>query len=136
MKWESIWSWIEKNRFTVLCPALGVILWLIALGCIPVTQSPVHPDKVVSATELDQEFLVWQKENEVMTVKFEAAGKDLQQQAENQAKVIEVITKVASGSIADWPGLIQLLLGSGIVGLVADNIRKNGVIGGLKRNKA
>lgn len=136
MNWETIWSWIEKNRFTVLFPAVGVILWLVALGCIPVTQSPVNPERVVSATELDQEFLVWQKENEVTAAKFEAAGKDLQQQAENQAKVITVLTKVASGSVADWPGLVQLLLGSGVVGLIADNIRKNGVIGGLKRNKA
>lgn len=136
MKWDLIWSWIEKNRFTVLCPTVGGILWVIALGCIPVTQSPVHPDTVVSAPELDTEYLVWQKENETMIAKFEAAGKDLQRQQENQAKFVEVITKLASGSIADWPGLVQLLLGSGVVGLLADNIRKNGVIGGLKRNKA
>jgi hypothetical protein len=134
MSWEKIWSWIEKNRFTVLLPVIGGIIWLIGVGCTPITQSPFTPDRQVTATELEQEYLIWQKENEIVIAKFEAAGKDLQQQAANQAKVLEVITTLASGSVADWPGLVQLLLGSGVVGLLADNIRKNGVIGGLKRN--
>lgn len=131
---EKIWSWIEKNRFTVLCPLIGGVLWIVAVGCTPITQSPFHPDRQVTATELEQEYLIWQKENEITVAKFEAAGKDLQQQAENQAKVLDVVTTLASGSVADWPGLVQLLLGSGVVGLFADNVRKNGVIGGLKRN--
>jgi hypothetical protein len=131
---QKIWSWIEKNRFTVLCPLIGGIIWIVAVGCSPVTESPFYPGTLVTATELEQEFAIWQKENEITVARFEAAGRDLQQQTERQSAVLEVITTLASGSVADWPGLVQLLLGSGVVGLFADNIRKNGVIGGLKRN--
>lgn len=132
MQWKKIWSWTEKNRFTVLCPIIGAVIWFVAVGCTPITQSPVTPGKDVTAIELEQEFLIWQKENEITVAKFEAAGKDLERQAENQKKFFEVITVLASGSVADWPGLVNLLLGSGMIGLVGDNIRKNGVIGGLK----
>ena len=134
MNMEAIWSWIEKNRFTVLCPLVGAVLWIGAVGCTPTTLSPFGGDRDVTAAELEQEYVIWQMENEITVSKFQAAGKDLQQQLENQAKVVEVITTLASGSIADWPGLVQLLAGSGIIGLLGDNVRKNGVIGGLKRN--
>lgn len=134
MNWTSIWSWIEKNRFTVLCPLIGTILWIVAAGCTPVVQSPFHPERRVTALELEDEYLLWQKENEVMVTKLEMAGKDLQRQLENRARVLDLLVTLANGTVADWPGLVQLLLGSGVVGLLADNIRKNGVIGGLKRN--
>jgi hypothetical protein len=134
MIWTNLWSWIEKNRFIVLCPVIAGVVWMVAVGCTPITDSPFNPGKPVTATELEQEYLLWQKQNEIIVAKFEMAGKDLQQQYENQQKFMEVITTLASGSVADWPGLVQLLLGSGVVGLLADNIRKNGVIGGLKRN--
>ena len=134
MNWETIWSWIEKNRFTVLCPLVGTVLWLFAASCTPVTQSPFHPDRMVTAVELEQEYQVWLKENEIVVSKFEFAGKDLQQKLNNQNAAIQAAISFASGNVADLPGLIQLLMGSGIVGLFADNIRKNGVIGGLKRN--
>jgi len=32
-------------------------------------------------------------------------------------------------------GLLQLIFGTGLIGFFADNVRKNGVIAGLKRNK-
>jgi hypothetical protein len=131
---SKVWSWIEKNRFTVLIPLIGWVVWIVAVGCTPTTQSPFDPDKNVTAMELQQDYLIWQKENEIVMTKFENAGQDLQRQADEQAKFFEVITTLASGNVADLPGLIQLLLGSGVVGLFADNIRKNGVIGGLKRN--
>jgi hypothetical protein len=134
MNWSEIWSWIEKNRFTVIAPVIGTVIWLVAVGCTPVTESPFVPGKEVTATQLEQDYLIWQKENEIVMQKFENAGKDLEQQKANQAAYIGVITTLASGGVADWPGLIQLLLGSGLVGLIGDNIRKNGVIGGLKRN--
>ena len=37
-----IWEWIEHNRFTVVLPLIGIILWVIAIGCTPQTQSPVR----------------------------------------------------------------------------------------------
>lgn len=135
MNASTVWSWIEKNRFTVMIPLVAIILWLIAAGCTPETQSPFDPDKQVTAVELEQDYLVWQKENEITMMKFEAAGKDIERQIENQNKIIEFITTLSSGAVADWPGFVQLFLGGGIMGLLSDNIRKNGVIGGLKRNK-
>lgn len=130
--WKKVWSWIEKNRFTVFCPVIGAVIWLLAVGCTPVTTSPFNPSQEVTAAQLESEYAVWQEENKIVMIKFETAGKDLQQQYENQQKFLELVMTLASGSVADWPGLVQLLAGSGILGLVGDNIRKNGVIGGLK----
>ena len=70
-----------------------------------------------------------------MAAKFEAAGLDLGQQAASNEKIKEIILGLASGGIPDMPGLVKLLVGGGGIGLVIDNIRKGGVIGGLKRNK-
>ena len=40
--------------------------------------------------------------------------------------------QLASGGVADMPGLLKLLLTGGGLGAIADNIRKRGLISGLK----
>lgn len=135
MNWEKVWSWIEKNRFQVLFPIIGTILWFVAVGCTPTTQSPFDPGRQVSADQLQQEYLVWQKENEVVMQRFENAGQDLERQQQEQQAFTDFIMALASGSVADWPGLVQLLVGSGVFGLFFDNVRKNAVISGLKIKK-
>ena len=70
-----------------------------------------------------------------MAAKFEAAGKDLVMQAERNEKLKETILGLATGGVPDVPGLIKLVIGGGGLGAIVDNIRKGGVIGGLKRNK-
>lgn len=129
---KKMWTWIEKNRFTVMAPLVGLLIWGIAFGCTPVTVNPTNPSDMVNARELAVEFTIYQKQNEIMLEKFAAAGEDLKYQAEQMAKFQELLITLASGNVADLPGLLTLVLGSGLVGFVGDNIRKNGVIAGQK----
>lgn len=129
-----IWKWIEYNRFTVIVPICAVVIWLLAVGCTATVPSPVLPGVLVNAVELQMEFEIWQHDQEAMLLRFEAAGKDLEEQEERQAVFWQLVTRLASGGIADWPGLLQLVIGGGLLGALSDNIRKRGLIAGLKRN--
>lgn len=130
-----IWKWIDHNRFVVIGPVLAIAIWFYAVSCTPQTRSPLDPAKLVTAKGLEIELKVWQAENEIMIAKFEIAGEDLEQQKENNKKIQDFIVAAASGNVADLPGLITLLITGGGLGAIVDNIRKGGVIGGLKRNK-
>lgn len=130
-----IWSWIEKNRYVVIVPVLAMILWIGAVGCTPTVQNPVDPTQVVNADELEDALEIYLAEHEIMLKKFGMAADEIERQKEQMNQISEFILTLASGSVADLPGLITLLMGSGLVGLFGDNIRKNAVIGGLKRNK-
>jgi len=132
---KKITDFIDYNRFAVATTILTLLVWFYAIGCTPLTESPVSPGQAVNAAELETEFAVWQKQNEAMMIRFEAAGRDLQQQAENQAKIQQAIMSIASGQVTNFGALAELLMSGGLIGVIADNIRKNGVIAGLKRNK-
>jgi hypothetical protein len=136
MEWlRKIWKTIEHHRYTVVCPVIAMGLWVAAVGCMPMTQSPVDETKQVNARQLSIEYQGWQAEQKVIEAKFEAAGEDLTEQAEANEVFKQTLLTLASGSVADWSGLVQLLIGGGLLGVIGDNVRKNGVIGGLKRNR-
>jgi hypothetical protein len=116
----------------VIAPIIGMLIWGIAVGCTPAVASPLNPDVMVNARELAGEFTVYQKQHEIVLQKFALAEEELKYQAEQMAKFQALLITLASGNVADIPGLITLLLGSGLVGFVGDNIRKNGVIAGQK----
>lgn len=124
---------IDHNRFTVIFPLIAAAIWIAAVGCTPITPSPIDETKLVNATQLSLEYEQWLAEQKIMEKRFEAAGQDLEAQALANEKFNETLIALASGSIADWSGLVQLLVGGGLLGVIGDNIRKNGVIGGLKR---
>jgi hypothetical protein len=133
---KKIWNAIEHNRFTIVCPVMAAIIWLTAVGCTPVTFSPTDQGKLVNARELNTEYEVWLAQNKVMETKFTAAGKDLEEQAVQQEQFKQFLLTLASGNVADWSGLVQLIVGGGLLGALSDNVRKSGVIGGLaKANK-
>jgi len=129
-----IWKWIDHNRFIVICPGAALLLWVVAVGCEPITASPLDPARSVNAKQLELDLKIWQKQIEITQAKFEAAGEDLAEQKANNAKITEFILNLAGGGVADLPGLIQLLVGGGAIGAITDNIRKRGLIAGLKRN--
>ncbi len=133
MMFKPILDFLNYNRFTVVCPLVAAVLWLVAVGCTPVTPSPRDEAKMVDARQLNVEYQRWLAEQKVMEAKFEAAGQDLAKQAQANEKLTQALMSLASGSVADWGGLVQLLVGGGLLGVIGDNIRKNGVIGGLKR---
>ena len=99
------------------------------------TASPLDESNQVNARQLGVEYQQWLAEQKVIESKFEAAGEDLTEQAEANEALKETLLTLASGSVADWSGLMQLLIGGGLLGVVGDNIRKNGVIGALKARK-
>ena len=133
---NKLWNWLEHNRFTVICPTIAIVIWVTAIGCTPETQSPIEPDRMVNARQLAIDYEQWQAEQKVIEAKFEAAGKDIAEQIEANEKFSQFLLTLASGSVADWGGLVQLILAGGFLGVAGDNIRKNGVIGGLKRSVA
>ena len=130
---QKIWDFVNHNRFTVICPIIALLLWIAAVGCTPVMPSPIDETKLVNATQLSLDYEQWLADQKVMEKRFEAAGQDLAAQAEANEKLTQALVSLASGSVADWGGLVQLLVGGGLLGVIGDNIRKNGVIGGLKR---
>ena len=131
---KKIWKWIDHNRCVVIGPIIAILIWGYAIGCTPLTQSILTAGKMLNAPELDLEFETWQKQQEIMIARFEAAGQDLERQKANNEKIKELILGLASGGVADMPGLVKLLLAGGGLGALTDNIRKRGLISGLKIN--
>jgi len=130
-----ILKWVEHNRYLVAGPILGLIIWAYAVSCTPLTPSPLEPGRLVNTIELDLDFKTWQAQQQLMAAKFEAAGQDLTEQKARADKLQEDIISLAAGGIPDVPGLVKLVLGGGGLGAIIDNIRKGGVIGGLKINR-
>ena len=132
---QKVTKWLNHNRYVVIFPVVAIMLWAYALGCTPLTMSPLDPGRMVNVTQLDLDFRTWQSQQEIMAAKFEAAGLDLKQQEEQNEKLKTTLLGMASGGVPDVPGLLKLLIGGGGLGAIVDNVRKGGVIGGLKRNK-
>ena len=129
---QKVWKVIEHHRYTVVCPVIALLFWVFAVGCTPMTASPIDETKLVNAKQLSIELKSWEAKQAIVAAKFEAAGEDLTRQAEANEAFKQTLLTLASGSVADWSGLVQLLIGGGLLGVVGDNIRKNGVIGGMK----
>lgn len=130
---KKMWDFVDHNRFTVICPIVALILWVAAVGCTPVTPSPLDETRLVNTSGLSLEYEQWLTDQKIMEKRFEAAGQDLEAQAKANEEFKNLLLSLASGSVADWNGLVQLLVGGGLLGVIGDNVRKNGVIGGLKR---
>ena len=129
-------KWIDHNRFVVIAPIAGLIIWIAAVGCTALTPSPTQAGKMADAAELETEFSVWQLEQQEIMIKFDAARADLEKQRAQWNEFQQILITLASGGVADWAGLVQLLISGGAIGAIADNIRKRGLIAGLKRNHA
>ena len=132
---KKLWTWLDYNRFFAIAMIAAAATWFTAVGCTPTTDSPLDPARQVNEKQLALDLKSWQAENEIMLARFEASGQDLQEQKETNKKIEDFILTVASGGIADLPGLATLLISGGALGAITDNIRKRGVIAGLKKNK-
>lgn len=131
-----IWSVIEKNRWTTIIPFIGIVLWfVVSFSCVPTTQSPIGIGLKVNAVELEQDYETWKLTTETTAKRFEFAATDIEKQREQWSKITGLLMKAASGGVTNYSGLLNVVLASGLFGVGADNVRKNGVIGGLKRNK-
>jgi len=133
---DKVFKWIDHNRFLVVLPIVGLVIWTIAAGCTPATVSPIDPARQVTAAELELDFLKWKSETEFIAARFDFARADLQEQTEQLADLQAKMITLASGGVADLPGLFKLLMSGAGIGAITDNIRKRGLISGLKRNAA
>ena len=122
---DKIKKWIDHNRFVVILPTLAVLLW-IGVGCAEVkVTSPLDGVTQLTGPQLQRAY-------DSTVVAFEDAGEELEAKLEQRNKLTKLLMTAASGSVTTWPGLLQLIVGGGILGLAGDNVRKSGVIGGLK----
>lgn len=133
---EKLKKFISYNRFLVIGPIVAALLWFYAASCTPVTRDPILQDRFVNAMELKASFESWQADQARITALYRIAGEDLKQQEENNLAIQDLIMGIATGGVSDMPGLLKLLIGGGALGAIGDNIRKRGLIQGLKRNKA
>lgn len=131
-----IWSVIEKNRWTTIIPVVGIILWIVVgISCTPTTESPIGTGVKVNASELERDYETWKLSIETTAKRFEFAASDIEKQQKQWSKITGLLMQVASGGVTSHTGLLNLVLASGLLGVGGDNLRKNGVIAGLKRNK-
>jgi len=129
---EKIWQFIEYNRWFVAGIILSLLLTFGGIYCVPVTPSPLQPAKMVDEKGLALDFKTWQMQCQVIQDQFTNAGEDLQAQAARNSQIETMIVDLASGRIPSIPSFLQILLASGGLGAVYDNIRKRGLITGLK----
>lgn len=129
---NKLWKWIEHNRFAVIAPIIMLAVWLYAVGCTPTTASPLNPNKQVTTAELELDLQSWLAQNEIIGKRFEYAAQDIERQKQAWAEVQAVIMKLATGSVADLPGLLQMVMGGTFIGVLADRARASGVIGKQK----
>lgn len=129
---DKILKFINYNRWLIIGCAFAVIVVFGGIYCTPLTISPLFPTKMVDERGLSVDFKTWQAQSTIMQAKFEAAGEDLAEQKERNSKIEQAIVDVASGKIPDLPSALKVLLASGGLGAFYDNIRKRGLISGLK----
>ena len=134
-EFAKIWKWIDHNKFLVICPIIGFVIWLAAVSCQPETESPIRPGVFVNAQELATDFSVWELQQQQTMLKFEAGRQDIETQKAAWSEFRKLLLQLASGSVADLPGLLTLVMGFTGGGAILDNVRKRGLIAGLKRNK-
>lgn len=129
---EKIWQFVDYNRWFVAGVILALVVTLGGIYCVPLTSSPLQPAKMVDEKGLALDFKTWTMQCQVMQDQFANAVEDLKAQSERNGVISSMIVDLASGRIPDLPSVLQLLLGAGGLGAVYDNIRKRGLISGLK----
>ena len=98
---RKIWKTIEHHRYTVVAPVVGGLIWVAAVGCTPMTASPLDDAKLVNTGQLSVEFKSWEAKQAIVAAKFEAAGEDLTRQAEANEAFKQTLLTLASGSVAE-----------------------------------
>ncbi len=133
---HSLLKAIDHNRWLVVGLVLAAALsgWLI--GCAPTTASVLDPGREVTAVGLEREAVQVQAEVEAKLQQLDLARADLQRQAELRAKFMEIAgslgTAMAAGQVTPAAGVaavIQILTLAAAGGAIADNRRKDKVIG-------
>lgn len=121
----AIGSFIEKHRFTLL----AVVLSTLAVGCAlfdPTTASPTTPAQHVDRPQLDAEVAAF-------TAKAQAAYTDLDRKEAVKQQIIETLGGFMGQIPGIPPNVVTAVTSLLALGATGDNLRKNGVIAGLKR---
>ena len=129
-----IWTFIDHNRFFVIAFIMSIILLVCQYSCVPQTQSILVSGRMIDDRQLALELKEWQVKNELMIAKFGSAAEDLVLQKQQLDKLSKFIIRIGSGDIPTIPDILKYLVAGGGIGAIVDNVRKRGLIAGLKRN--
>lgn len=133
-KCNKVTKWINYNRFLVIGITIAIGVWIFTSCGTPQTESPYRTGVYVTSDELEIEYSRWIADQNTIAKKFVAAGKDLEKQQAGQNELKKIIVDVANGDITSGKTLLLTLLTGTAGGSLIDNIRKRGLISGLKAN--
>ena len=150
---HAVLKWFDYNRYLVIGLIVAGLLSVGLVGCQPTTYSLLTPGEKVTAVELEREVAVvaagFEKQKAALAAQTAAlnadiqasnaittaAQTDLQEQAEFNAGVIEVVgaagIALTEGTLTSAGGLaavLQILTMCGWIGSRADSKRKDTVI--------
>ena len=125
--WEKIKTEIRHNQFLVSAIFLAGVLVFWVYGCDSKTMSVMTPERKVTRLEL-------QTEVDTFNLRVKAAVADLDKQDTFKQELVTVGVAIAeAGGVAPaGVGVGVMLLG--LLGVAADNRKKNSIIETLKKN--
>jgi len=150
--WHKITQWVDYNRYAVLALVLALVTGCGLAMQTPRTESVLTPPAKITTQQLDREVIAIQlqfdkqqiaisqliasynADVEATNAKLTSAEADLQQQYARRAKIVEAlggIATIATGTLTPASALgsiISLISLFGLVGVEADNIRKDRII--------
>jgi len=125
--WEKIKTEARHNQFLVaaVCAAAVLVFWVY--GCESKTMSILEPEKKVTRLEL-------QTEVDTFKLQVKAAVADLDKQDLFKVELITVGVAIAEAGGLNPAGVGIGVMLLGVLGLAADNRKKNSIILTLKNN--
>lgn len=132
---SAVWSFVEKNRFLLVCIFLSMFIFFYGSCMEPVTSSVLNPEKSVTAKQLELEYVQWLHDVNEQSMKFNFASDDIAAKKASLDKLYNCISQLAQGNVGGFEEGMLFLIGGGGLGAIVDNIRKRGVISGLKMMK-
>ena len=125
--WEKIKAEMRHNQFLVAAIFLAGVLVFWVYGCESKTMSVLVPEKKVTRLEL-------QTEVDTFKLQVKAAVADLDQQDTFKQELVTVGVAIAEAGGINPAGVGVGVMLLGVLGLAADNRKKNSIILTLKNN--
>lgn len=130
--WQKVKEWIGYNRFFIIGIIVAIFLWTFASCGAPTVESPTRPGVLVNADDLQLEYEGWLADCNIMQKKFARAGKNLEELAQAQNQLKQILIDIANGNVTDVKSTLLLFAFGAGGGAILDNIRKRGLIASQK----
>ena len=126
--WEKMKKEIRHNQFLVSAIFMAGVLVFWVYGCYSKTTSPWNPDQKITRMELETQVATY-------NLQVEAAVKDLDRQDLFKQELVTVGVAVAEAGGVAPAGVGVGVLVLGLLGVSADNRKKNSIIETLKKSR-